>query len=241
MCTNAPLGRAWLQPGRRVCTSRCRRPPGAQPLSPPPSRREGDRLALGGAADGGLLRRNPPLQAACSPPLPEMCQARWSGSGLISGVWLEGPSTLVQAGPGQPPRVPKLAPGGRRAQWEWELKTRSGSRGPGPRGRGTVQGSRTHPPRGRVPGALPSQAPACRPPHPPPATPERAWGEGHTRLGVSRERGLASFQDPEPDLRPRLPKEAWPHPSGLGTDATASAGKPHFQGLSGDRAGPQEP
>lgn len=74
----------------------------------------------------------------------------------------------LEKGPGPPqPRVPKLAPGGRRAQWGWQLRARRGSRGPALCGGGSLTLARRHPGDsagvtgpsrgGHVPGAPPSR------------------------------------------------------------------------------------
>lgn len=148
---------------------------------------------------------------------------------------------------GSPPRAPKLAPGGRRAQRESELRTRSGSWGPalckgrleGPVLQNTVQGSRTPPAWGAYLGG-----PSLPRLHHPLATPKEGTGGGaHLARGASR--GLAPLLDLEPDLCPRLLREAWPHPNcpsygrqSFGREAPLPGAKRGQSGLPGTLGSP---
>lgn len=220
-------GRVWLHPGG----------------TPHPSRPEGDRLTSGGAAQGTLLRK-PPAPGCVRPPLPKMCQAQWSWQwpdlwGTAGGTQHPGPSRSWAA----PPRVPKLAPGGRRAQWESELGqevahgglpyARGSSKGPACRTQCRGHGPLL--PGGDVGGGSPFPGSITHWP-----SPKRAWGEGRIRLGMPRGAlllsttlNLTSDQD--------SPERHGLTPTVQAMDTRALAGKPHSQGLSGDRVCSQEP
>lgn len=215
MCTNAPLGRAWLQPGRRVCTSRCRRPPGAQPLSPPPSRREGDRLASGGAADGGLLRRKPPAPGCVLPTtagnVPSPLEWQWPDLwGIVGGAQHPGPSRSRAAPQG--PQIStrrKKGPVGvgaqdkKRLAWPWAPWQGDSAGVPDPS------------PTGACPWGSPFPGSSMRPPSPPRPPQREPGGRGTPGWGypergawlLSRTLNLTS--DPDSPKKHGLTPVAW--------------------------------
>lgn len=121
----------------------CANPDGAaprrEPLTLAPFQGDGGRWGSPAADRGRSLPRPRPLHC------PEGATPSSAVWGTVGGTQGPGPHRR-EKGPGPPPpRVPKLAPGGRRAQWRWQLRARRGSRGPALCGGGSLTLACQHP------------------------------------------------------------------------------------------------
>lgn len=162
---------------------------------------------------------------------------------LISGYGWRDPAPWSKQVLGRPPRVPKLAPGGRRAQWESELGQEVAHGGlpyaraalrarPAGHSAGVTDPSCLG---GDVGGGSPFPGSIAHWPRP-----KRAWGEGLIRLGMPRGALLLSTTSNLTSDRDS-PERHGLTPTVQAMDTRALAGKPHSQGLSGDRARPRNP
>lgn len=211
-------GRARLQTGRRVCKPGCGLPPGGSPSpSPLPGRRGQARVGPGAA--GGLPLRTGgkrPTQAT-PPPLPRRRHAQQrptqAGEGARAAP-AQGPqiSTRRKEGP-----VGVAAQGKKRFTWPRLVRGRLTDPRP-PASRRQRRGHRPLP-RGTCPRGSPFQAPSSL------AAPTESTEGGYI--------GLVSDWDASTRLSLTPPARD--------LDASALTGEPYSQGLSGDRAGPQDP
>lgn len=211
-------GRARLQTGRRVYKPGCGLPPGGSPSpSPLPGRRGQARVGPGAA--GGL-----PLQTggkrptqATPPPLPRRRHAQQrptqAGEGARAAP-AQGPqiSTRRKEGP-----VGVAAQGKKRLTWPRLVRGRLTDPRP-PASRRQRRGHRPLP-RGTCPRGSPFQAPSSL------AAPTESTEGGYI--------GLVSDWDASTRLSLTPPARD--------LHASALTGEPYSQGLSGDRAGPQDP
>lgn len=196
-------GRARLQPARRACKPGCGLLPGGSPSPSPLSGGRGRRVLGRGplgspAADRGSSRPRATPPTARKGATPSSAGGGPDVWGMMGGTQGPDPHRL-EKGPGPPPpRVPKLAPGGRRAQWGWQLRARRGSRGPALCGGGSLTRARRHPGDsagvtgpsrvGPVPGAPPARRHRRWP------RPQRAQSEGASgwSLAGTPQQGSAS-------------------------------------------------